>query len=57
LARRIDVKDLSEKVNYYVPALIALTLASPLHGGKLWRIRGRIGKSVRRRRLGRMTMA
>jgi carboxylate-amine ligase len=47
LARRIDVKDLNEKVNYYVPALIALTLASPLRGGKLWRIRRRIGKSVR----------
>jgi len=38
---------LNEKVNYYVPVLIALTLASPLRGGKLWRIRGRIGKSVR----------
>jgi carboxylate-amine ligase len=47
LAHRIDVKDLNEKVNYYVPALIGLTLASPLCGGKLWRIRGRIGKSVR----------
>ena len=47
LARRIDVKDLSEKVNHYVPALTALTLASPLRDGKLWRIRGRIGKSVR----------
>jgi carboxylate-amine ligase len=47
LARRIDVRDLHEKVNYYVPALVALTLASPLRGGKLWRIRGRIGKSVR----------
>jgi carboxylate-amine ligase len=47
LARRVDVKDLNEKVNYYVPALIGLTLASPLRGGALWRIRGRIGKSVR----------
>lgn len=47
LARRIDVKDLNEKVNYYVPALTALTLSSPLRGGRLWRIRGRIGKSVR----------
>jgi len=47
LVRRIDVRDLNEKVNYYVPALVALTLASPLRGGKLWRIRGRIGKSVR----------
>jgi carboxylate-amine ligase len=47
LTRRIDVKDLNEKVNYYAPALIALTLASPLRDGKLWRIRGRVGKSVR----------
>jgi Glutamate-cysteine ligase family 2(GCS2) len=47
LTRRIDAKDLSEKVNYYAPALVALTLSSPLRGGKLWRIRGRLGKSVR----------
>lgn len=47
LTRQIDVKDLNEKVNYYVPALTALTLSSPLRGGQLWRIRGRTGKSVR----------
>lgn len=47
LAARIDLKDLSQKVNYYVPALTALTLSSPLRDGDLWRIRGRIGKSVR----------
>jgi len=47
LTRRIDVRDLNEKVNYYVPALVALTLSSPLRGGELWRIRGRFGKSVR----------
>src|SRR2546421_7330123 len=47
LAARIDLKDLSKKVNYYAPALTALTLASPLRGGELWRIRGRVGKSVR----------
>jgi hypothetical protein len=47
LARQIDAKDLNEKVNYYVPALTALTLASPLYSGRLWRIRGRIGKSIR----------
>src|SRR6516225_10298390 len=47
LAERLDVKDLSEKVNYYIPALTALTLSSPLLEGGLWRIRGRIGKSVR----------
>lgn len=47
LSARIDLKDLNEKVNYYIPALTALTLASPLRQGELWRIRGRIGKSVR----------
>jgi hypothetical protein len=47
LAARIDVNDLSEKVNYYIPALTALTLASPLRQRELWRIRGRVGKSVR----------
>jgi hypothetical protein len=47
LAARIDVNDLSEKVNYYIPALTALTLASPLRQRDLWRVRGRVGKSVR----------
>lgn len=47
LTRRINERDLNEKVNYYVPALVALTLSSPLRGGERWRIRGRFGKSVR----------
>ena len=47
LATQIDLKDLNAKVNYYAPALTALTLASPLRQGDLWRIRGRVGKSVR----------
>jgi len=47
LAADLDVKDLNEKVNFYAPALTALSLASPLRGGDLWRIRGRVGKSVR----------
>jgi hypothetical protein len=47
LSRRFDHKDLSAKVNYYAPALTALTAASPLYRGDFWRIRGRIGKSVR----------
>jgi len=47
VAADLDFKDLNEKVNYYAPALTALTLASPLREGDLWRIRGRIGKSVR----------
>lgn len=44
---RLDVADLHAKVNFYAPALTALTLASPLVRGDLWEIRGRIGKSIR----------
>ena len=47
LAQNIDLEDLNEKVNYYAPALTALSAASPLRQGDLWRIRGRVGKSVR----------
>lgn len=42
-----EPKDLSAKVNYYGPALAALTVASPFLRGDLWRIRGRVGKSIR----------
>jgi carboxylate-amine ligase len=44
---RLDFADLHAKVNYYAPALTALTLASPLVRGGLWEIRGRVGKSIR----------
>ncbi len=47
VAETLDLEDLGRKVNYYAPALTALTLASPLCRGDLWRIRGSIGKSVR----------
>jgi len=47
LAERLDLHELHGKVNYYASALTALTLASPLYRGDLWRIRGRVGKSVR----------
>jgi carboxylate-amine ligase len=47
---RLDPKDLHAKVNYYAPALTALSLASPFHRGKLWEIRGRVGKSIRTHR-------
>jgi carboxylate-amine ligase len=43
----LDVEDLGAKVNYYAPALTALTVASPFLRGGLWRIRGRVGKSIR----------
>lgn len=44
---RIDTADLHQKVNYYSPALAALSLASPIFRGTLWKIRGSIGKSIR----------
>lgn len=47
LADRIIVADLHAKVNYYAPALAALTLASPILNGDLWRIRGNVGRSIR----------
>lgn len=44
---RIDVADLHRKVNYYTPALAALSLASPIYRGGLWSMRGAVGKSIR----------
>lgn len=44
---RLDPADLHAKVNYYAPALTALTLASPFRRGEPWQIRGGVGKSVR----------
>ena len=50
LSRRLDVGDLHRKVNYYGPAIAALSMASPVYRGKLWRIRGSVGKSIRTHR-------
>jgi carboxylate-amine ligase len=47
LMQAVDVRELDEKVNYYGPAIAALALASPLSNGRLWTIRGRVGKSIR----------
>lgn len=47
LAEKIERAALDARCNYYLPALTALTLASPLYRGSLWRIRGRTGKSIR----------
>jgi carboxylate-amine ligase len=47
LQSKLDLADLFAKVNYYAPALTALTLASPFRAGELWMIRGEIGKSLR----------
>ena len=47
LLGHIDLRNLDAKVNYYGPAITALTLASPLFKGGLWTIRGQVGKSIR----------
>jgi hypothetical protein len=47
LAAKLETADLFPKVNYYAPALAAMSLASPIHRGKPWVINGRLGKSVR----------
>jgi carboxylate-amine ligase len=49
-AGRLDTADLHAKVNFYSPALTALSLASPFLRGELWHIRGRVGKSIRTQR-------
>jgi Glutamate-cysteine ligase family 2(GCS2) len=47
LNERLDFDLLHARVNYYAPALTALSLASPFYLGRLWTIRGRVGKSIR----------
>ncbi|MCS6849732.1 MAG: glutamate-cysteine ligase family protein [Gemmataceae bacterium] len=46
-AGRLATADLWAKVNYYGPAMTLFSLAAPLCRGGLWRIRGRVGKSLR----------
>jgi carboxylate-amine ligase len=47
LNERVDIADLHHKVNFYSPAMAALSLASPIYRGGLWMIRGAVGKSIR----------
>jgi hypothetical protein len=42
-----DVEDLNAKVNYYAPALAAISLASPFYQGDVWNHKGTPGKSYR----------
>lgn len=42
-----DIDDLNAKVNYYAPALAAISLASPFYSGTPWMIKGQRGKSYR----------
>lgn len=42
-----DIDDLNAKVNYYAPALAAISLASPFLNGRPWEYKGGRGKSYR----------
>lgn len=42
-----DIDDLNAKVNYYAPALSAISLASPFFEGAPWSLKGQAGKSYR----------
>ena len=50
LSCNINIADLNRKVNYYMPAACALSFASPLTEGKLWKKRSQVGKSIRTHR-------
>lgn len=47
LSSRIELPALAAKLNYYLPSVIAMTLASPIAEGKVWQVRGVTGKSIR----------
>ncbi|MBY0517252.1 MAG: hypothetical protein K2P81_10100 [Bacteriovoracaceae bacterium] len=42
-----DLEDLNAKVNYYAPALAAISLASPFYKGQLWENKSQLGLSYR----------
>jgi carboxylate-amine ligase len=42
-----DIEDLNAKVNYYSPALAAISLSAPFIKGAPWEIKGQRGKSYR----------
>lgn len=42
-----DINDLHAKVNYYAPAMAAISLASPFYEGRPWVMKGAPGKSCR----------
>lgn len=45
--KSVDLEDLHGKINYYGPALAALTVGSPIREQKLWKIRDVYGQSFR----------
>ncbi len=42
-----DLEDLNQKVNYYAPALAAISLASPFYQGHIWHVKNEEGLSYR----------
>jgi hypothetical protein len=44
---QLDQEDLLQKINYYGPAMTALSVRAPFRDGTLWNIRGKIGRSLR----------
>lgn len=47
MSAKLNTADLEAKINYYGPALTALSVSSPFLGGDLWKIRGQYGRSFR----------
>lgn len=47
IAAEVDQNSLNERINFYMPAVVALTFSSPLIDGKLWKEDGIAGRSVR----------
>jgi hypothetical protein len=43
----IDRESLGQKINYYLPSVVALSFNSPLVGGALWKAQGSTGRSFR----------
>ena len=43
---RVNREELHEKINYYMPALVALSLNSSIVAGALWMVRKEVGKSI-----------
>lgn len=42
-----NIEDLNSKVNYYAPAMSAISLSSPFLQGEIWKTKGQRGKSYR----------
>lgn len=47
IRKNMDLKDLEAKIDYYGPALSAISVASPFTEDGLWKMRGEFGQSYR----------